>query len=662
MWAVLAVSSVAACRGNALDTGSRDADASIGDAAAGGVDASSGDVGSTPDTQPTSSQACRAATLSAPASSIPPRAAVADACAIGASAETVWTNPGISYATADDGWRVVGRWASCGPTVVGFPAHDAIEFGANGRWRLLTIDAGTGALVPLTGSSAVSGYYDLPSLGPTTIRGEVPGQTLWSGRVSFAAAGDALRFVDQRSTTQVYARTTPSPDDGADNRSATTDGHCSMVGTWAVPANSNPISPQAAVFWFDGAGTFVGEPEGADGCTQTMYGTYALSSSGFQIVASRGLALGYCDGHYSISYTATFDASCNQVTLAPTFDECIGGKRGYFSQRTTLTRRGPEPDGGASMPPDARRVGLPIFAAACWQSQLPPPPTPATPTTTVADICGAAASATDWSVLVGPPEAVDDYRSHIVGRWSACGTKLAELPAHAGIEFGANGRWRLLAIDAGKGTLVPLATTSGTSGYYYALSRDRSASATYGALILVGELPSGTTWKFFLRYSGGENAIRFDRQSPDDGAGPIYARAAAAADNGASNPPPTADGACSMAGTWDGLPRDNPLGESPVVIAFDQAGNFVAGPAGYDLCRYSAIHGTYALGSARFQLTTAVQSGGCGWWNRAVYTAQFDATCNRLSVSRVSDPCDGFRHYFDEPTTLVRRVPPATSP
>jgi hypothetical protein len=279
------------------------------------------------------------------------------------------------------------------------------------------------------------------------------------------------------------------------------------------------------------------------------------------------------------------------------------------------------------------------------------------PASSTANLCAAASSASDWEVLGGPPEIVEDYRSHIVGRWAACGATIAQLPSHAGIEFGANGRWRLLAMDAGSGGLVPLAGTGAVSGYYYAMSHDRSQS--YGALVLLGELPTGSTWSFTVRYSNHENAIRFDHAAES---GPIYARAAASPDNGAGNPPPTSDGACSMVGTWDMVTENDALGPAPAVIAFDEAGNFVLGPEGVDLCRYSYVSGTYALAAGQFQLTTGLYMRPCDWWTRAVYAATFDASCNQLSITRISETCDGSRGDFNGRRTLRRRPPAAARP
>ena len=62
-----------------------------------------------------------------------------------------------------------------------------------------------------------------------------------------------------------------------------------------------------------------------------------------------------------------------------------------------------------------------------------------------------------------------DARANIVGRWIPCGVPVFSSVPHAAVEFGANGRWQLLTIDA-TGALVPMAAgTTETRGTYYAL-------------------------------------------------------------------------------------------------------------------------------------------------------------------------------------------------
>jgi hypothetical protein len=300
------------------------------DAAPAVVDAAPPPVTTTPD------PACWTGQLPPQAQPILPQAAVADACAAGAAA-TTWTFPSSGNMTSDDARAfIVGRWAACSATV-GFPAgpHAGLEFGANGRWRLLALDA-VGALAPMTGDDT-SGYYYQLGTGQLNVTGEKPSGT-YSMRVVFAAGMDALRFdLSVASSNAVYARAAPSPQNGNDNLPTVSDGRCSMVGTWDLPANPNPPGAPAATFSFDGAGNFVGGPLGSDLCAgHTMYGTYKASPGWFQLTSNVGL--GACQWWFTAGYPAAFADDCSSVTLTQMWDNCTGG-RGYFNRVTTMTRR-----------------------------------------------------------------------------------------------------------------------------------------------------------------------------------------------------------------------------------------------------------------------------------------------------------------------------------
>jgi hypothetical protein len=204
---------------------------------------------------------------------------------------------------------------------------------------LLVADA-TGVLVPTTStaSDAQGRYYALAS-GQLDIHDD--GFTY--GRVFFvklAAGMDALEFADASGSgaaPMYYARTTPSPQNGRDNVPSTTDGHCSMAGTWDLAANGSPPGAPAATFSFDASGNFVGGPLGSNLCaSHTMYGTYRLSPGLFQLTTNVGM--GACDWWFDAGYPATFDASCTLLSLTQHFDNCTGG-RGYFNGQTTLTKR-----------------------------------------------------------------------------------------------------------------------------------------------------------------------------------------------------------------------------------------------------------------------------------------------------------------------------------
>jgi hypothetical protein len=262
---------------------------------------------------------------------------VADACNAGASA-TTWTYPTMDASNAaDDRANVVGRWAACSAGT-SFPAgpHAGVEFGANGRWRLLASD-GAGGLTPMTGDGT-TGYYYLLGTGQMEIMGEGPSPI--DVRFARFAGADVLRFDQSQngaSMSPIYARTEPSPLNGNDNLPSVSDGKCSMVGTWDLPANPNPPGAPAATFSFDRAGNFVGGPLGSDLCAaHTMYGTYRVSPGWFQLTSNVGL--GACAWWYTAGYPAVFTDDCNSVTLTQMWDNCTGG-RGYFNQVTTMSRR-----------------------------------------------------------------------------------------------------------------------------------------------------------------------------------------------------------------------------------------------------------------------------------------------------------------------------------
>jgi hypothetical protein len=304
----------------------------------------------------------------------------------------------------------------------------------------------------------------------------------------------------------------------------------------------------------------------------------------------------------------------------------------------------PDAATGPLFPPDASTG--PVYSAACWASLLPPETQPIAPASSVADACaaGAAATATDWTYPQNPAGTEGDDRRYIVGRWAVCAVSIYGLPAHDGIEFGANGRWRMLGIDTATGALVPLPRTGSTSGYYYLLG--------IGQLNLASELPAGGGQIFDVTFTAGMGAINFNNPQ---GLAEIYARTTPSPLNGADNPPPTAAGACSMEGDWDVPANNGPVGAPASVFSFDAAGNFVAGPPSANLCDGFEAHGTYALSPGMFQLTSNIGLGACPWSDTAGFPAAFDASCNHLSLTRQYDNCTGARGYFNEPTTLTRR-------
>ena len=97
-------------------------------------------------------------------------------------------------------------------------------------------------------SETTSGYYDLLGIGHLTLVGELTGGGYHIYSVTFTAGMDAINFNDSAdSAAEVYARTTPSPLNGADNPPPTSAGPCSLVGDWDLPANGT-VRPGHGVF------------------------------------------------------------------------------------------------------------------------------------------------------------------------------------------------------------------------------------------------------------------------------------------------------------------------------------------------------------------------------------------------------------------------------
>jgi hypothetical protein len=270
-----------------------------------------------------------------------PKLDVATACQLAANATswsfpTTWTGTNAMHNDDHDG-DLVGRWVTCGGAGVVSLAHAGIEFAGNGRWRLLAKDA-SGALVPLP----TGGYYYVLGSGQLNLDGESPADNTVGagGFVTFAEGNpDVVRFdsdgVSGGSST--YARVAPSPTNGDDNAPSVSDGHCSMVGSWDVPANDAAPAAPASRWTFDVAGHFVVDAPGADLCAaHTQWGLYRLSTDGlFQI--TQNWNLGLCDWWFSAAYPYEFSADCSTLTLTQQWDNCTGG-RGYLNGTTMITR------------------------------------------------------------------------------------------------------------------------------------------------------------------------------------------------------------------------------------------------------------------------------------------------------------------------------------
>jgi hypothetical protein len=264
-----------------------------------------------------------------------PQLSVAEACQRSASA-TSWSFPTPSQSMAptrnDDHDRdIVGRWVPCGAATLVPQAHAGVEFAGNGRWRLLGKDA-TGALVPM----ATAGYYYLLTGGQLNLEGEAPPGS-WGGNnvVAFAdGSRDVVRF---SAGGEAYARVAPSASNGDDNAPAVSDGHCSMLGSWDVPANDATPQAPASRWSFDASGRFVVDSPSDDLCgPHNQWGTYQLAKGFFEL--TQNWNLGLCDWWFTADYPYKFSDDCKILTLTQQWDNCTGG-RGYLNGMTKLTRR-----------------------------------------------------------------------------------------------------------------------------------------------------------------------------------------------------------------------------------------------------------------------------------------------------------------------------------
>jgi hypothetical protein len=286
--------------------------------------------------------ACWSGTLPSTITPIEPTLPAADSCRLGATA-TEWSYPTAAappapdLRDADDRGLIVGRWVSCDGAGIGNVPHAGIEFGANGRFQLLTTNAAA-ELVPMAPAGpGIRGYYYLIGGGQLDLEDE-NGQGLDLAFAKFAQGMDTLSLGwTQPHEGAIYARTTPSAANGADNAPSTSDGRCSMVGTWDLPANAQGPGAPAAAISFDAAGNFVGGSPGANLCdAHAFYGTYRLSPGLFQLTSNVGMGL--CAWWFNAAYPAALDASCTHLTTTKGLDNCTSG-RGYFNGTVTLTRR-----------------------------------------------------------------------------------------------------------------------------------------------------------------------------------------------------------------------------------------------------------------------------------------------------------------------------------
>ncbi len=226
---------------------------------------------------------------------------------------------------ADDDSRdlIVGRWRVCGDAGgIVPPGHAGIEFGENGRYQLLGLDGD--ALVPVAG--APRGFYYLLASGQLELRSSTDVSTQF---LYFDGTLGAMQAEDVYPTNggmAHLARVEPDVQSAALNAFSTSDGRCSLDGTWDTAPDS--VNPSAS-FLFDADGEWFGGERGANLCNeQTMYGTYELTSDEFSIVTNVGAGL--CHFWFGAGFGATFDETCDRVVLDLVWDNCTGG-RGYLN-------------------------------------------------------------------------------------------------------------------------------------------------------------------------------------------------------------------------------------------------------------------------------------------------------------------------------------------
>jgi hypothetical protein len=273
------------------------------------------------------------------------------------------------------------------------------------------------------------------------------------------------------------------------------------------------------------------------------------------------------------------------------------------------------------------------------------------PKLSVFDACQMASTATTWTfpnaATPGSTGANGDSRALIVGRWVPCGPTSFRGVFNAVIELGANGRWLLLTFDE-TGAIGPMPPgSSNVVGRYYALGT--------GQIDVTDEGVGGGIFISFLQFAGSLDIMRFNNSDPSGAMSGVYARAVPSPANGRANIPSTADGRCSMVGTWE-VPANTVTPVEPAAsLSFDSYGNFVGGPQGSNLCASHTMYGTYRLSPGLFQLTSNVGMGLCTWWLDAGYPATFDQDCKHVMLTQFYDNCTGGRGYLNGQTTLTRR-------
>jgi hypothetical protein len=270
---------------------------------------------------------------------IQPTYSVAEAC-MRAAGSKAWLGKPIP---GGDPWidakaLLVGQWIACNPA----GGIEAIEFGANGRFRHL-VKSADGSYVPVSGNPAAArGFYWYVNEGGRLDLSDDNVDLMALMDVAYLeilTTGEAIRSsnTSPRFPMGIYARGKPSPSNGWDNPPNVETPTCRIVGTWDTDPNG--INPQyRASYSFDEAGNFAVTPgTGVDLCTHhTMYGTYAIVPGGLMLTS---VGMGKCAFPEFAGFSLDFTASaCSQAKLTVVWDGC-SPDRGYLSQPTTLVKR-----------------------------------------------------------------------------------------------------------------------------------------------------------------------------------------------------------------------------------------------------------------------------------------------------------------------------------
>ena len=399
----------------------------------------------------------------------------------------------------------------------------------------------------------------------------------------------------------------------------------------------------------------VADTDGGSGSGNGSTGTFSSTGS-FAGTGTSGTVSGVTGSDVSPPAYATGTTGTGTTGTTGTYSS---GSSGYGVGYYDATAPNPGEDAAAS--PVIGDSTAPADVA-CWESQLPPEDEPIQPTAAPSMTCENYPGITQWNAP-GPDGGVlyaGDGRAAIIGRWVTCSggagsggsgsqttdTSTFSSDPHAGIEFGGNGRWRLLVLDSSGAVVPTTATDIHAQGRYYALSTGELNLRDNGAAYLD---------TMFVKLSPDGNTLQITSESGSDGAAAYgaayYARTTPAANNGDDNLPSTTDGTCSMVGTWElAMTSQSPAG----TFSFDELGNFVGGVPGTDLCSSHTMYGTYRLSPGLFQFTENYDMGGCAWWFDAGFMTSFDATCTHLTLVQEYDNCTGARGYFNGTTTLTK--------